>query len=162
MARKDPKVSEAASTATRDRADPSGYAFWTRDTVRFSDIDRYRHINNVAVATYCETGRIEFAEKLWPGSTAGEHAGWVIVKLTVTFLAQAHYPGHVEIGTRVESVGRTSCSFGQGLFKDGVCFATGEAVMVWLHLADGGRPVGFPAAMRERLKAEAAHRQLTS
>jgi acyl-CoA thioester hydrolase len=155
-------VSEAASTATTDRDNPSGYAFWTRDTVRFSDIDRYRHINNVAVATYCETGRVEFAEKLWPGSTAGEHAGWVIAKLTVTFLAQAHYPGHVEIGSRIESVGRTSCVLGQGLFKDGVCFATGESVLVWLDLADGGRPADFPPALRERLRAEAAHRQLTS
>ena len=155
-------MSEAASTATKDRADPSGYVFWTRDTVRFSDIDRYRHINNVAVATYCETGRVEFAEKLWPGSTAGEDAGWVIVKLTVTFLAQAHYPGHVEIGTRVELLGRTSCVLGQGLFKDGVCFATGEAVLVWLDLADGGRPVGFPPALRERLRAEAAHPQLAA
>lgn len=75
------------------RSDAGVYAFWTRDTVRFSDVDRYRHINNVAIATYCETGRVEFAERLWPGSTAGETAGWVIVKLTVAFLAQAHYPG---------------------------------------------------------------------
>ena len=84
----------------------------------------------------------------------------MIVKLTVTFLAQAHYPGDVEIATRVESVGRTSCVFGQGLFKDGVCFATSESVMVWLDLADGGRPVGFPPALRERLRAESVHPRL--
>jgi acyl-CoA thioester hydrolase len=142
------------------RENSSGTDIWTRDTVRFSDIDRYRHINNVAVATYCETGRVEFAEKLWPGSTAGEGAGWVIVKLTVTFLAQAHYPGQVEIGTRVERVGRTSCVLGQGLFKDGACFATGEAVLVWLDLADGGRPAPFPPAMRDCLDAEASRPQL--
>ena len=50
-------MSEDASIVARERTDRSAYAFWTRDTVRFSDIDRYRHINNVAVATYCETGR---------------------------------------------------------------------------------------------------------
>jgi acyl-CoA thioester hydrolase len=148
------------SANRKHRTERSASAFWTRDTVRFSDIDRYRHINNVAVATYCETGRIEFAEKLWPGSTAGEGAGWVIVKLTVTFLAQAHYPGQVEIGTRVERVGRTSCVFGQGLFKDGACFATGEAVMVWLDLAEGGRPAPLPPAMRDRLDTEASRPQL--
>jgi acyl-CoA thioester hydrolase len=155
-------VSEAVSTAAKGRTDRSAYAFWTRDTVRFSDIDRYRHINNVAVATYCETGRVEFAEKLWRGSTAGEGAGWVIAELTVSFLAQAHYPGHVEIGTRVERVGRTSCTFGQGLFKDGVCFATAEAVLVWLDLADGGRPVPFPTALAERLHTEASCPELTA
>ena len=155
-------MSEAASAAAKGRTDRSAYAFWTRDTVRFSDIDRYRHINNVAVATYCETGRVEFAEKLWPGSTAGEGAGWVIAELTVAFLAQAHYPGNVEIGTRVERVGRTSCTFGQGLFKDGVCFATAEAVLVWLALADGGRPVPFPTALARHLHEEASRPQLTA
>jgi acyl-CoA thioester hydrolase len=155
-------MSERTPSVAKERTDQSAYAFWTRDTVRFSDIDRYRHINNVAVATYCETGRVEFAEKLWSGSTAGEGAGWVIAKLTVTFLAQAHYPGHVEIGTRVEGVGRTSCTFGQGLFKDGVCFATAEAVLVWLDLADGGRPVPFPRALAERLHTEALRPELTA
>jgi acyl-CoA thioester hydrolase len=140
--------------AALERSDPNAYAFWTRDTVRFSDIDRYRHINNVAIATYCETGRVEFAEALWPGSTAGEGTGWVIVRLTVSYVAQAHYPGHVEIGTRVERVGRTSCGIGQGLFKDGVCFATSEAVLVWID--PSGQAAPFPEALETRLRAEAA------
>ncbi|MBK8176711.1 MAG: acyl-CoA thioesterase [Rhodospirillales bacterium] len=148
--------------AGKNRTDVGSYAFWTRDTVRFSDIDRYRHINNVATATYCETGRVEYAEALWPGSTAGEHAGWVILQLTVRYLAQAHYPGDVAIGTRIEHVGRTSCTFVQGLFKDGLCFATSESVLVWLDLADGGKAVPFPKVLNERLHAEAVQPSLTS
>src|SRR5512147_2321783 len=127
-------MGEEQTVGSDRRNEPKAYAFWTHDTVRFSDMDRYRHINNVAVATYCETGRVEFAETLWPGSTAGEGAGWVIARLTINFLAQAHYPGTVEIGTRVERVGRTSCTIGQGVFKDGVCFATADSVLVWLDL----------------------------
>jgi acyl-CoA thioester hydrolase len=134
-----------------DIADRGAYAHWTRDTVRFSDVDRYRHINNVAMVTYCETGRVEFAEWLWPGSTSGEGAGWVIVHLAVTFLAQAHYPGEVQIATRVDRVGRTSCTLAQALFKDGVCFATAESVVVWVDLAENGRPLALPAALIERL-----------
>jgi len=144
------------------RTDAGTYVFWTRDTVRFSDVDRYRHINNVATATYCETGRVEFAERLWPGSTAGETAGWVIVKLTVAFLAQAHYPGEVLIGTRVERVGRTSVTFGQGLFKDGICFATSEAIMVWVDLGHAGGPVPFPAGLDAKLREEAENPVLTA
>lgn len=141
--------------------DPSKFAFWTRDTVRFSDIDRYRHINNVATATYCETGRVEFAESLWPGSTSGESDGWVIVKLTVEFLEQAHYPGEVVIGTHVLRVGRTSCVIGQGLFKDGICFATSEAVLVWVDLVAGG-PAPFPPDLRQRLLGELEAPALTA
>jgi len=154
-------ASEGGEGNDGERTRVDSYRFWTLDTVRFSDVDRYRHINNVAIATYCETGRAEFAEALWPGSTAGEHAGWVIVKLTVTFFAQAHYPGTVEIGTRVERVGRTSCVLGQGLFKDGICFASGEAVVVWADLATG-RPAPFPAELDSRLRSEAAAPQVTA
>ncbi len=138
-----------------DLTDPAVFAFWTRDTVRFSDMDRYRHVNNVATATYCETGRVEFAETLMPGSTSGVGAGWVILRLTVNFLAQAHYPGFVKIGTRVDRVGRSSCTVGQGLFKDGVCFATSEAVLVWLDLDVGGRPEPIPDDLRARMLANA-------
>jgi acyl-CoA thioester hydrolase len=143
-----------------DLTDPGAFAYWTRDTVRFSDMDRYRHINNVATATYCETGRVEFAETVWPGSTAGQGAGWVILRLTVNFLAQAHYPGDVNIGTRIDRVGTTSCVMGQGLFKDGVCFATSEAILVWLDLADGGRPTPIPDDLRARLLGEVVNPRL--
>lgn len=154
-------MGDTDQTANPARSARDAYAFWTRDTVRFSDVDRYRHINNVAIATYCETGRVEFAEALWPGSTAGEGAGWVIVVLTVHFLAQGTYPGDTEIGTRVERVGRTSCSLGQGLFKDGVCFATSEAVLVWIDITTG-KPAPFPAALAARLAAEATQPTLRS
>lgn len=142
---------ETVAERSPDRRDPKAYSFWTRDTVRFSDVDRYRHVNNVAIATYCETGRVEFAEALFPGSTAGEGAGWVIVTLAITFHAQAHYPGYVAVGTRVERVGRSSCTIAQGLFKDDLCFASSEAVLVWLDLADGGKPTPIPPALAERL-----------
>ncbi len=142
----------AAAGGSRAATDPAAYAYFSRDTVRFSDIDRYRHINNVAIATYCETGRVEFAEFLWPGSTSGDNDGWVIVRLTVHFRAMAYYPGDVVIGTRVEHVGRTSCRFGQGLFKDETCFATAESVLVWIDLTASGKPAAIPEAVVEQLR----------
>lgn len=148
-------MSDTDTAPIVDLTDPAVFAFWTHDTVRFSDMDRYRHVNNIAIATYCETGRVEFAESLMPGSTSGEGAGWVILRLTVNFLAQAHYPGHVKIGTRVDRVGRSSCAIGQGLFKDGACFATSEAVLVWLDLEEGGRPAPIPEMLRARMLANA-------
>jgi acyl-CoA thioester hydrolase len=141
----------AAATAACAPAD--AYPFWSRDTVRFSDVDRYRHINNIAIATYCETGRAAFAEHIWPGSTAGEGEGWVIVKLSLTFVAQAHYPGEIAIGTRVARVGRSSCDIQQGLYKDGVCFATAESVLVWVDMAAGGKAQPIPPPLAERLTA---------
>lgn len=145
-------TSQSAPPGPPAATDPAAYSFFTRDVVRFSDIDRYRHINNVATATYCETGRVEFAEFLAPGSTSGDNDGWVIASLKVNFLAMAYYPGDVVVGSRVEHIGRSSCRLGQGLFKDGVCFATAEAVLVWVDMAAGGRASPIPAALVERLR----------
>lgn len=144
--------SAAADAPRRAATDPAAYAFFSRDVVRFSDIDRYRHINNVATATYCETGRVEFAEFLWPGSTSGDEDGWVIASLKVNFLAMAYYPGDVVVGSRVEHIGRSSCRLGQGLFKDGQCFATAEAVLVWVDMTKGGRSAPLPPALVEKLR----------
>lgn len=146
-------MTKASDTPAHDPTDPAAYAFFTREKVRFSDVDRYRHVNNVATATYCETGRVEFAEFLAPGSTSGEGAGWVIVKLTVHFLAQAHFPGDVVVGSRVEHIGRTSCRIGQGLFMDNVCFATSDAVLVWVDMDDGGKATPLPPDLVDHLRA---------
>lgn len=142
-------------TQSLDPTNRETYEFWTRDVVRFSDVDRYRHVNNVAIATYCETGRVEFAEAIAPGSTAGDGTGWVIAELAVTFRAQAHYPGDVAIGTCVARVGRSSCTLLQGLFKDGVCFATAKAVVVWIDLGEGGRSQPIPPTLAETLRLDA-------
>jgi acyl-CoA thioester hydrolase len=147
-----PAAGSAAAGGKSPPLEAAAYPFFSRDTVRFSDVDRYRHINNLAIATYCETGRVEFAEFLWPGSTSGDDDGWVIAQLTVNFLAMAYYPGDVVVGSRVERIGRTSCRIGQGVFKDGNCFATSEAVLVWVDLAAGGKSAPMPDALVERLR----------
>jgi acyl-CoA thioester hydrolase len=137
-------------TAAVDLARPESFPFFVTDTVRFSDVDRYGHVNNVSFAVFCESGRVAFLEKVWPGACSGEGEGWVIVTLNIHFRAQAHYPGEVRTGTRVLKVGRTSCTLGHGLFKDGTCFATAEAVVVWVSLADG-RPLPLPEALKAAL-----------
>lgn len=142
-------------TSAIDPADRTAYAYWSHDKVRFSDIDRYGHINNVAFAVYCESGRVDHLESILPDSTNGKGSGWVIVKLVLEFLSQATFPGQVDVGSRIEQIGRTSVVMKQGLFKDDVCFARAESVLVWLDL-DTGRSAPFPADVRSVLEAEAS------
>jgi acyl-CoA thioester hydrolase len=138
-----------------DATDRATYAHWTQDKIRFADVDRYSHINNVAFAVYCETGRIEYLEHLLPGSTGGTGNGWLIASLHLQFRAQATYPGTVDIGARIGRIGRSSLSLLQGLFKDGLCFASAESVLVWADL-EAGRSQAFPASVRAVLESRAA------
>tara|TARA_R110002095_G_scaffold90263_2_gene78779 strand:- start:4160 stop:4594 length:435 start_codon:yes stop_codon:yes gene_type:complete len=128
------------------------YQHWTDDIVRFADLDRLNHVNNVAFATYCESGRVDFLEHCWPGCTDGSGIGWVIAEFKLQYLAAGHYPNQVRIGTRVLRLGNSSLVLGQGLFIAGSCFATAESVLVW---ADTRQQTSLPMdeALKQRLRS---------
>jgi len=44
-------MTAAAVPSPIDLTDRAAFVFWTHDNVRFSDVDRYGHINNIAIAT---------------------------------------------------------------------------------------------------------------
>ena len=67
---------------------------------------------------------------------------------------QAHYPGVVEVGTTVIRIGRKSYTLGQGCFKDGTCFATGETVTVYANLGEH-LSLALPDELRSGLEAHA-------
>ncbi|MGD8430784.1 MAG: thioesterase family protein [Ectothiorhodospiraceae bacterium] len=131
--------------------DPADYRIWTREKIRWQDVDQYGHVNNVAFSVYAESGRVEFLERIAPGSVFGDGPNWVIVRLVVDFREQAHYPGEVRIGTRVTRVGRSSATLVQGLFEGERCFATSEAVVVLMD-PETGRSVPIPDSMRSALE----------
>ena len=132
-----------------DLTDPASYRVWHSHVLRFADVDAVGHVNNVAYAEVFESGRVAFGEaagveRSGPGRT------FMIVKLTITYLAQMDFPGAVEVGTRVLRVGTTSSTFGQGLFKDGVCTATSEAVCALVDRATN-RSTPIPEPIRSQL-----------
>ena len=120
-----------------DLADERSYQHWTTEKIRFQDVDRQDHVNNVVFAIYAESGRLEFLRAIAPEPHPEKDVFWVIAQLTINFRAQLHYPGEVRIGTRVVSLGRTSVTLGQGLFAAGRCVATAESVLVQVDPATG-------------------------
>ncbi len=107
----------------------SSYALWTADTLRYGDTDRQGHVNNAVFATFCESGRVSFLydEAL---DLRGPGANFVIARLELDYRAELFYPGSVDIGTRVLSIGRSSFRLGQGIFSGERCAATAECIMV--------------------------------
>ncbi|HJQ58708.1 MAG TPA: thioesterase family protein [Vineibacter sp.] len=125
------------------------YPYWSRDTVRFSDTDAAGHVNNVAVCAYFETGRLTFCRELGLMGQAPPLRA-ISAALDVSFLRESHWPGEVEIGCGVLSVGSSSICIGGGAFKDGICIATAEMTIVRLN---GATPHPLDAAMRQKLEA---------
>ena len=127
--------------------DQRSYSHWVTDTVRFSDQDAVGHVNNVAFAAYVETGRVAFGHEL---RVAGDPASsFILAQLVIDYRAQAHYPGEVRVGTQLVRIGRTSFTMRHGVFKDGVCIATAQCVLV--HTRDGG-PAPIEGGFRAQLE----------
>ncbi len=115
--------------ADADLSDPGVYGHWTRDIIRFADLDPLNHVNNVAFSTFFESGRVKYLADHGP-SVDDPKFGWMAVRLCIDFTGQLNYPGSVDIGSRTMRLGRSTVVVGSGLFEDGRCAATAECVMV--------------------------------
>lgn len=117
-----------------DPAQASAYPSWATETIRYSDTDRQGHVNNAVFATLLETGRVSILygreRPILEPATA-----FVIARLVMDFKAELNWPGEAHIGTRVQSVGRSSIKFEQAIFQNGICAATAETVIVLMDEA---------------------------
>jgi acyl-CoA thioester hydrolase len=119
------------STTALPRSAPvlSDYVSISREKIRYRDTDGQGHVNNSVFATYLETGRVEV---LLNGGLdlAGPDGGFVLAHLTLDYRKEVKWPGEIEIGTRVVSIGRSSLRFAQAVFCNGECVASGETIVV--------------------------------
>jgi acyl-CoA thioester hydrolase len=104
----------------------------TYDKLRYADTDRQGHINNAMFVTFCETGRVNILRSLAPETMtdAASSLSMVIARLCLDYRKEIFWPGTVEIGTGIKAIGRSSITYVQGLFQNGVCVATAESVVV--------------------------------
>jgi acyl-CoA thioester hydrolase len=123
----------------------SGFACWTREKIRNRDTDQFGHVNNAAIATFMEAGRMElFAGLDMKGGNI------LVVRMLSEFHKELFYPGEVEIGTAVSAVGNSSFSVVQGLYDATGCFATGEATCVFFDSV-AGKAIRIPEQVRTQL-----------
>ncbi|PKU24864.1 acyl-CoA thioesterase [Telmatospirillum siberiense] len=132
-----------------DPTDRRLYPLWSRDVLRYGDTDRQGHVNNAVFATFCESGRTAFlCDPAAPVAAAGN--SFVIARLVLDFRAEILWPGEVDIGTGVLSLGRSSFTLGQGLYVGERCVATAQTVMVLIDDATR-RSTPLPEALRAGL-----------
>jgi acyl-CoA thioester hydrolase len=127
----------------------------TFDKLRYGDTDRQGHINNAVFATLFETGRVSVIHDpaqplLQPGRS------FVIARITIDYKAELFWPGTVEIGTAVKTIGNSSVTFFQALFQSGKCAATAESVVVQVDAA-----TRRSAPLDERAKEKLASFQMS-
>ena len=128
--------------------DRSIYPHWCTDTVRFSDQDAAGHVNNVALCAYLETARLTFMRDMDVMSGDNGVRG-ISAGMTVSFLAESHWPGQVDLGCGVIKVGGSSITVGSAAFKDGVCIVAAEMTVARLK---GKMPHPIDPVFRQALE----------
>jgi acyl-CoA thioester hydrolase len=139
-------------TARPRKAPPqlADYPHRAADIVRFGDLDPQGHVNNAAISTYLETGRVTMFRE--PDLSIGvPGATFVLVRQEIDFLRELHWPGDVVVGTALTELGRSSFTVAQAVFSGEVCAAAGRATMVMLD-ATTRKPRPLPPETIARLE----------
>jgi acyl-CoA thioester hydrolase len=125
------------------------YPIRSIEKLRFADTDCNGHISNAVFAVCCQNARMEvLSDPSRAPVPLGAH--FVIARLRLDFLAEMHWPGTVEIGTRVERIGRSSVVLVQGLFLRGRCVARAKSIVVLIDDATR-RATPLPAPLSNAL-----------
>ena len=125
----------------------------TRLEVRFRDIDAFRHVNNAAFVTYIEQARIRYLIDVLK-LDAVERAPLILAAVQMDFRAPILFGQEVEIGTRLDWIGRTSFSMSHRMEagEDRHLVAEAQTVLVTYDYA-AERPITVPDAWRQAMTA---------
>ena len=127
------------------------YPIRTSEKLRFADTDRNGHVSNAVYATCCQNARMELLHDR-SRIPLPLDAHFVIARLTLEFLKEMHWPGAVEIGTRLDRVGVSSVTMTQSLFLGVRCVAHAYSTVVLIDRSTR-RPMPLPLETATALRA---------
>jgi acyl-CoA thioester hydrolase len=122
----------------------------TEVSLRYSDMDALGHLNNAVYATLYEAGRVAYVTSILEDVTPSG-AGYVIVRLTIDFKAEAHYPGIASVSTRITRIGGSSMTFGQSISINGKLVSTAESICALFDL-QRRKATRCPDALRAKIE----------
>ena len=78
---------------------------------------------------------------------------FILAHIAVDYLKEGHYPGTINVGSRILRLGNKSMTTGYGLFIDNECKATAECVNIYFR-PETRETLVVPADIRARLEAD--------
>jgi len=116
--------------------------------VRWGDMDAFNHVNNAAYLRYIEEARVAWFHRIVADWSAVDCAP-ILAAVTVNYRRPINWPERLKVSLLVERLGTKSLTLGhriESATQDGVLYADGNAVMVWVDR--GGASVALPEIIR--------------
>jgi|TARA_E500000331_G_scaffold322701_1_gene337766 acyl-CoA thioester hydrolase len=133
----------------------SSYKKWSKEILRYSDLDPVGHVNNNAYGQLVENARtllFDDAQKISGlNNKELQTKDWVIRRLEFDFLKELRYPGEVDVGIAVTRFGNSSMIVHHGVFSKDYCAATAMGVSVYFDLSKRASTT-IPRAIKEAMK----------
>lgn len=77
--------------------------------VQWGDQDAFQHVNNTVYFRWCESGRIAYLLQTGlDGPSEQNPIGPILAAISCNFRRPVTYPDHVQVGTRITRLGRSS------------------------------------------------------
>ena len=131
----------------------SDYSYFKNITTRWADNDIYGHINNVVYYSYFDTLANQYLIEFADFNPLSAPVIGVIVHSNCNYIKAIAYPDKIEAGLTVKKLGRSSVTYGIGIFRQGesAACAYGEFVHVFVNRKDN-LPISIPTKIRESLQ----------
>ena len=118
----------------------------TRIEVRFRDIDSFGHVNNAVIASYVEQARIRYLQDVVRVDPVGKMP-LILGMLKIDYLSPIFLEDDVQVGSRIDWIGRTSIAMSHLLKAQDRELARSSSVLVAYDYANA-RPMPVPDAWR--------------
>ena len=128
----------------------SDYSYFHPITTRWADNDVYGHINNVVYYSYFDTVANQYLIEFADFNPINASIIGVVVHSNCTYIKAIAYPNKIEAGLTIKKLGKTSVTYGIGIFKKGekAANAYGEFVHVFVNRKDN-QPTSIPKKINE-------------
>jgi len=127
------------------------FKLWTKDHVRFCDLDALGHVNNNATGTYFENARAALFQLVTPGWPLGDTL-FVLVRTCITFNRELNMPAKLKVGTCITKIGTTSITIANALYHGNKPISYSESTSVLIDQKKR-RPVKITDKLRKVLRA---------
>ena len=131
-----------------DRPAAGAYSHIIHVPTRSEDINQALHVSAVSLGAILENGRVSLLRDAFGYTMSDRSNTAVLARNETDFLKEVYHPAALIVATGIGHVGRTSFTFDQALFNEGVCVCRSRSVYV--NLSEDG-PSPFDDARREAL-----------
>ena len=125
----------------------------TRLEVRLGDLDPFGHVNNAVIATYVEQGRVLYLRDVLGTGVDPVSMPFILARLEIDYLSQVMFTDAVEVGSRVDWIGRTSIGMSHLLINQEARELARSAAVLVAFDYEVEKPVPVSDAWREIIAA---------